>query len=128
MQLAAAAAESTRALPSDAAEAHRINAWLGEWSRDEMAAMLKLIDALSSQPPDRIVWASASETDLMLLLSDDVRGRAFANVRAQGPWYFIECAMAKNSAPWPEAWVKGHTCDLQKACGMIVSGWRWSQE
>ncbi len=91
-------------------------------------AMLKLIDSLNSQPPDRIVWASASETDLMLLLSDDVRGRAFANVRAQGPWYFIECAMAKNSAPWPEAWVKGHTCDLQKACGMIVSGWRWSQE
>lgn len=41
--LAAAAAGSTRALQSDAAEAHRIDAWLAEWSRDEMAAMLKLI-------------------------------------------------------------------------------------
>lgn len=41
--LAAAAAESTHVLRSDAAEGHRIDAWLGEWSRDEMVAVLKLI-------------------------------------------------------------------------------------
>ncbi len=91
-------------------------------------AMLKLLDALAGQAPDRAVWGAADSQELMLLLSDDPRGRAFANIKVQGPWYFIECAMSPRTAPWPDAWVKGHTSDLQKACGMIVVGWRWSQE
>jgi len=39
----AAAAGSTRVLQADDAEAHHIDAWLGKWSREEMAAVLKLI-------------------------------------------------------------------------------------
>lgn len=92
------------------------------------AAMLKLLDALASQSPDRVVWGAASSQELMLLLSDDPRGRAFATIKTQGPWYFIECAMSKSTAPWPDAWVKGHTSDVQQACGMLIVGWRWSQE
>jgi hypothetical protein len=41
--LAAAAAGSARALPSDSVQAADIDAWLKEWSRSEMAAMLKLM-------------------------------------------------------------------------------------
>lgn len=92
-------------------------------------ALLKLLDNLSSQAVDVIVWASCnSPGELMLLLSDDTRGRAFANVKAQGPWYFIECAMSPANAPWPDAWVKGHTSDLQRACSMLITGWSWSQD
>ncbi len=41
--LAAAMAGSARVSQADAAETDRIDAWLGEWSRDEMVAILKLI-------------------------------------------------------------------------------------
>jgi hypothetical protein len=41
--LAAAIAGSTPASRNDAAQAGRIGAWLDEWKREEMAAMLKLI-------------------------------------------------------------------------------------
>ena len=41
--LAAAMAGSARVPQADVAESDRIDAWLGEWSRDELAAILKLI-------------------------------------------------------------------------------------
>ena len=41
--LAAAVAGSARVPQADVAETDRIDAWLGEWSRDELAAILKLI-------------------------------------------------------------------------------------
>ena len=91
-------------------------------------SMLKLIDSLSNQVLEQLVWAKVSPTELMFLLSDDPRGRAFANVRAEGPWYFIECAMSPVNAPWPDAWVKGHTSDLHRACSMIITAWDWSQD
>jgi predicted Zn-dependent protease len=57
--LAAAMAGSARAPTTDADDRDRLDAWLGEWSREEMVAVLKLItqgqgqDAERSQDPAR---------------------------------------------------------------------------
>jgi len=53
--LAAAAAGSTAVLQADVTGDHRIDAWLGEWSCDEMAAVLKLITLGQGQVAERRV-------------------------------------------------------------------------
>jgi hypothetical protein len=53
--LVAAMAESARASRTDAEHGDRLDAWLGEWSRDEMAAVLKLIARGQGQEAERRV-------------------------------------------------------------------------
>lgn len=53
--LAAAMAGSAHVSPADVAEADRIDAWLEEWSRDEMVAVLKLIAQGRGQEAERRV-------------------------------------------------------------------------
>lgn len=53
--LAAAMAGSAPVSPADIAEADRIDAWLEEWSRDEMVAVLKLIAQGRGQEAERRV-------------------------------------------------------------------------
>ena len=53
--LAAAMAGSARAPTTDADDRDRLDAWLGEWSRDEMVAVLKLITQGQGQDAERRV-------------------------------------------------------------------------
>lgn len=53
--LVAAMAGSARASRTDAEDDDRLDAWLGEWSRDEMAAVLKLIAQGQGQEAERRV-------------------------------------------------------------------------
>ena len=53
--LAAAMAGSDRAPRDDAAQADRIDAWLGEWKHEEMAAVLKLITQGQGHEAERLV-------------------------------------------------------------------------
>jgi hypothetical protein len=53
--LAAAMAGSARISPADVAEADRIDAWLAEWRRDDMMAVLKLLAQGRGQEAQRLV-------------------------------------------------------------------------
>jgi hypothetical protein len=66
--LAAAQAGSAKSSPGAAARGNRLDAWLKEWSRDEMAAVLKLIAKGETQAAER-----------------QVRSRHAAWVKAQRP-------------------------------------------
>ena len=87
--------------------------------------MLSLLGQLQSEGPDVVVWAMTSNADLILLLKDDYRSRAFANIQARTRWYFIECSMPERLQPWPDAWVKGHVENVQQASRMLHTGLGW---
>ena len=87
--------------------------------------MLSLLGRLQSEGPDVVVWAMATQTDLVLLLKDDARSRSFASIQARTRWYFIECAMSEQLQPWPDAWVKGRADDAQQASRMLHLGLGW---
>lgn len=81
--LAAAMAGSARVPKTDADDGARLDAWLGEWSRDEMVAVLKLITQGLGQEAERRVrsrhaaWVKAQRPSF----SAAVRRRSVAELR-----------------------------------------------
>lgn len=81
--LAAASAGSARAPQADAENDDRLDAWLGEWSRDEMAEVLKLIAQGRGQEAERrvrfrhAVWQKAQRPSA----ASAVRRRSVAELR-----------------------------------------------
>ncbi len=81
--LAAAAAGSARVPQADVIEADRVDGWLGEWSRDEMMAVLKLIAQGQGHEAERRVRSShaAWQKTQRSSVASPVRRRSVAELR-----------------------------------------------
>jgi hypothetical protein len=81
--LVAAASGSARVAQADVIEADRIDAWLGEWSRDEMLAVLKLIAQGQGHEAERRVRSrhAAWQKTQRSIVASPVRRRSVAELR-----------------------------------------------
>lgn len=87
--------------------------------------MLTLLQALERETSAQFVWAATVGPDLLLVQKDDPRSSALAIVQAKTRWYFIESPLPAQLAPWPNAWIKGHTESVSQAVAMLNKAVSW---
>jgi hypothetical protein len=84
-------------------------------------AMLSLIDRLRAVPSERSVYGLTSLARLFLLAEDTSRSPLFVLVSVLGERrYFVEYLMLRESAPWPNGYVRGEADSEEEALRMVL--------
>jgi hypothetical protein len=68
------------------------------------------------------IWAVTSLASLNFVADNDWRLPVLVSIQCGGNWFAIEYRMPPNEAPWPEAFVRGQTDDMARACEMVAFG------
>ena len=83
-----------------------------------MLDLLHRLRAINGPP----IWAVTSHANLHFVSGDDYRLPVLVSVLCGGDWFYIEYRMSADEAPWPDAYVRAKTDDVERAGEMVAFG------